>query len=276
MHNTANIVTHYSGTDFDESKIKRLWTSIHRQLGPCIKVNDTLYALFQRVVIVYYRINSLQDPNPISNSILAKISKRNYPEYTSSRSTSIWRSRQDLVQYEQALQAELAFHKNIEKLTDLNATKTKRFISAEEGDLVIRQLMIECWTLCEDRIGIFDDCIEEENAHERPYYLRRFEAGWVYTRLIDHGTEILAKLHEYELEALILQKLLNQYVYRLGKRGKWYERLALVQTLYLNKDQPRLQKKIALKTCVDALHDPRVHQSKYQRMKRHFFFSNSS
>lgn len=86
--------------------------------------------------------------------------------------------------------------------------------------------------------------------------------GWIYTRLLDHGTELLGKLHEYELEALILQKLINQRCYRLGKRGKWYDRLALVQSKYLNKDQVRVQKKLALKTCIDAIHDPRVHQSK--------------
>lgn len=88
------------------------------------------------------------------------------------------------------------------------------------------------------------------------------DLGWIYTRLLDHGTALLAKLHEYELEALILQKLINQNCYRLGKRGKWYDRLALVQSRYINKDQARSQKKLALKTCIDAIHDPRVHQSK--------------
>lgn len=86
--------------------------------------------------------------------------------------------------------------------------------------------------------------------------------GWIYTRLLDHGTTLLAKMHEYELEALILQKLIDQKFYRLGKRGKWYQRLALVQSKYLNKDQVRAQKKLALKTCVNAIHDPKVHQSK--------------
>jgi Fanconi-associated nuclease 1 len=267
---TASIVTHFSDTDIDESKVKKLWTSIHQHLGPCIKVNEAIYILFQRLLIVYYRINSLQNPSPISSSILAKTSKRNYPEYTFCRSASIWRSRYDLIQYEQALQVELAFQKNLENLSRPNAVKTNKCISAECGDIATRQLMIESWTLCEDYIGIFDECVEEANTQERPYYLRRFEAGWVYTRLIDHGTEILAKLHEYELEALILQKLLNQQIYRLGRRGKWYERLALVQTLYLNKDQPRLQKKAALKTCIDAIHDPRVHQSKCLNMNRYF------
>ena len=75
----------------------------------------------------------------------------------------------------------------------------------------------------------------------------------------------MARLHEYELESLILHKLLSQRVYRLGKRGKWYERLALVQMNYLERKDAKVmreQKKCALQTCIDALHDPLVHQSK--------------
>ncbi|KAI8082641.1 uncharacterized protein B0P05DRAFT_468140 [Gilbertella persicaria] len=128
--------------------------------------------------------------------------------------------------------------------------------------------MIENWALCENCIGVWEDCIHSSQVHQRPYYLRRFEAGWIYTRLLDHGTELLAKLKEYELEALVLQKLLDQHMYRLGKRGKWYERLALVQANYLHKDQVRLQKKKALGTCIDAIHDPRVHQSKSDYSER--------
>lgn len=147
-----------------------------------------------------------------------------------------------------------------EGLKVFNTSRTKRVISAEGGDAAVRQKMIEAWTICENSIGIWEDCINE--AQERPYYMRRFEAGWIYTRLMDHGTELLAKMHEYELEVLILHKLLAQYLYRLGKRGKWYDRLALVQTIHIKSDNPRLQKKAALQTCIDAIHDSRVHQSK--------------
>lgn len=83
---------------------------------------------------------------------------------------------------------------------------------------------------------------------------------------MDRGTEILARLHEYQMESLILKKLLSQRIYRLGKRGKWYERLALIEMNYLEKNNPkaiRELKKCALKTCIDALHDTTVHQSKY-------------
>lgn len=238
-------------------------------------MNDEIYKLFQRLQIVYYRTNKALDTNPIATSILAKISKRNYPEYTPSRSHMVWNSRDDLLRYEEALLVEREYEISIESLTVSNQTKTKKFIPADKGgDTKTRECMIKSWTICENRIGMWDDCItqkELEGEFIRPYYMRRFEAGWIYTRLLDHGTTLLAKMHEYELESVILQKLISQNFYRLGKRGKWYQRLALVQSKYLNKDQVRTQKKLALQTCIDAIHDPRVHQSKVFTILKYAF-----
>ncbi|KAG2204394.1 hypothetical protein INT46_006946 [Mucor plumbeus] len=250
---TSSIVT-----QLKTSKTESLWKSVQQCLQSCIRVNTHLKESFQKLQIVYYRINLLDDTNPMANSILAKTSKRNYPEYIPCRSDSIWLSRNDLLKYEQALMTEKEFYHLAEKFKIFNNSKTKKVISAEGGDIAVRQRMIEAWTLCENCIGIWEECIAE--AQERPYYMRRFEAGWIYTRLLDHGTELLGKMHEYDLEVLILQKLLNQNLYRLGKRGKWYSRMALVQTLHIKSDPPRLQKKIALLTCINAIHDSRVHQ----------------
>lgn len=86
--------------------------------------------------------------------------------------------------------------------------------------------------------------------------------------MIEHGTEILAKLHEHVLEATILRKLLDQRVYRLGKRGAWYDRLALVETNHLQDKSEREMKKQALSTCVKAIQDPRVHQSRSLLLNR--------
>lgn len=85
--------------------------------------------------------------------------------------------------------------------------------------------------------------------------------GWIYTHMIEHGTKALAKLQEYSLEAVILQKLIDQQIYRMGKRGKWYDRLALVQANYLKDIPERKRKKMALQTCIKGIQDPRVHQS---------------
>lgn len=196
----------------------------------------------------------------MSNSILAKVNKRNYPVYTPCRTNIIWNTRDDLISYEQALKLEDEFYKQSERLNARSGSRNKRAKSSEENDSKTRQLMINAWTICENCIGLWEEELAIRSLQDRPYYLRRFEAGWIYTRILDHGTEILAKLHEYELEEVILQKLLKQQLYRQNKRGKWYDRLACVQRNHVRKDQGRSQKKIALKTCLDAIHDPKVHQ----------------
>jgi Fanconi-associated nuclease 1 len=80
--------------------------------------------------------------------------------------------------------------------------------------------------------------------------------------MLEHGTKALGKLQEYSLEALVLQKLIDQRIYRTGKRGKWYDRLALIQATYLKDIPERQRKKMALQTCISGIQDPRVHQSK--------------
>ncbi|CAO3697136.1 unnamed protein product [Rhizopus stolonifer] len=256
---------------FHESRTKKVWDSVNQYLGSCIRVKPEIYALFQRIQLVYYRATSLYDTNYVSRSILSKISRRNYPKYTCCRSNNIWACRDDLLKFEQALLVEKQLEEILRDLPGLKRLRSgsKREKTKEE----IEETLLSGWHLCETNIGIWDTytCLE----HEQPYYKRRFEAGWVYTRLLDRGTEILARLHEYQMESLILKKLLSQCIYRLGKRGKWYERLALIEMNYLEKSNPkkiRELKKCALKTCIDALHDTTVHQihihSIHERIKR--------
>ncbi|XP_037251246.1 fanconi-associated nuclease 1 isoform X3 [Falco rusticolus] len=60
-----------------------------------------------------------------------------------------------------------------------------------------------------------------------PEYLRRFTVGWVYTRILSQGVEILQRLHMYKEAVQELQALLSQDVYCSDSRGRWWDRLAL-------------------------------------------------
>ena len=177
----------------------------------------------------------------MSTAILARISRRNYPEYVTCR-TTIWESRAELLEYEQALQTELQFEEQTIKA------------KVDHDDDALRA----CWELCANCVGLWEDLLKARKDKARPYTLRQFEACRVYTRLMDHGTRILAKLHEYDLEAVMLRKLLNQKVYRLPKRGRWYDRLALVKS----KKKDRQSKKQVLALCIEGVQDPTVHSSK--------------
>ncbi|KAI9494936.1 VRR-NUC domain-containing protein [Zychaea mexicana] len=222
---------------------------IRRRVGSCILLDEHVHALFHRVHLIYYRLTVLEQDNPMVAAILARISRRNYPEYVTCRTTNVWPSRDDFLAYEQALQIERQFEEQ-----SLTCSTASRVVV---GD------MLACWELCENCIGVWEDMLKTRDE-TRCYALRQFEACRVYTRLLDHGTHVLAKLHEYELEGIMLRKLLDQKVYRLAKRGYWYDRLALVQM----KNVDRKAKKQALATCIEGVQDPTVHSIDLHRLHR--------
>lgn len=47
------------------------------------------------------------------------------------------------------------------------------------------------------------------------------------------GAYALSVLKEYDAELAILEALLNQRRWRRGRRGKWYERRALILATYI-------------------------------------------
>ena len=60
-----------------------------------------------------------------------------------------------------------------------------------------------------------------------PQHLRLFTAGAVYTRLLTMGVEVLQFTKRYSEAVEQLRFLLNQDVYHVDYRGRWYDRLAL-------------------------------------------------
>lgn len=93
------------------------------------------------------------------------------------------------------------------------------------------------------------------------YYRKRFLAGWPLTRVVYKGTTILAKLHEYDREVEVLQDLLRQTCFRRGKRGEWYDRLALVHMNHSPGDKHQNRER-AMAVCREALAHPWTHLSR--------------
>ncbi|ETE72703.1 Fanconi-associated nuclease 1, partial [Ophiophagus hannah] len=107
-------------------------------------------------------------------------------------------------------------------------------------------------------------------SHHRalPEYLRRFTVGWLYTRILSQGVEILQRLHLYQEAVEQLQELLAQEDYCVDSRGQWWERLAL------NLHQHLKDTKKAVESIQKGLLDPFLrpgHQlglsQRVQRMK---------
>ncbi|KAI8092607.1 uncharacterized protein BX664DRAFT_327696 [Halteromyces radiatus] len=259
-------------------------------LGTCIILDKDYDSVFQRLNIVYYRLSDPTETNSMRSAILAKLSRRHYPNYIYCRTSNVWTSIEDLDHYENAFRLQYEFETKMENIPferrrrqlinqmDQQATNgnTNKMITKKNDDIeqLERQLWMDCWIMCENIIGTWEDLIQQrndisENSDERRfYYMRRFEAGYIYTHMIEHGTKALGKLQEYSLEALILQKLIDQRIYRIGKRGKWYDRLALIQANYLKDLPERQRKKMALQTCICGIQDPRVHQIHLNALQR--------
>jgi len=91
--------------------------------------------------------------------------------------------------------------------------------------------------------------------------------GWVYTRLVFKGAYVLSRFHDYEREWEVLSELLDQKLFRRGRRGEWWERRALIEERYMwqtdtSMSNPQVRKKWlkkSLETCELALQDPDTH-----------------
>src|SRR5579863_6103082 len=75
--------------------------------------------------------------------------------------------------------------------------------------------------------------------------------GHVLTRIVQKGAEALDILKEYDRELEVLEALLNQRRWRRGRRGKWYERRALILTRYCDKSSETLMR--AMRGLLDSL-----------------------
>ena len=121
--------------------------------------------------------------------------------------------------------------------------------------------------------------LETKEEEERPCALERFHCGlfilsyWrkscidslrlghVYTRIICKGAEALGTLKEHEYELEVLEALLAQRRWRRGRRGRWYDRRALILMTHFPKDDVDVSKR-AMHGVVEALFDDDTHISK--------------
>ncbi|KAF9068946.1 hypothetical protein BDP27DRAFT_1294387 [Rhodocollybia butyracea] len=89
---------------------------------------------------------------------------------------------------------------------------------------------------------LWDSCIAQakvkpEGGKDRS--LERFEEGYILTRLLWKTAECYALLHQFYEELNIIKMLLDQTFWRRAKRGKWYDRRALIKEYHLSKELKR-------------------------------------
>lgn len=226
--------------------------------GSCIRLSATIRRLFERVHLVFYRSTDWTEKSLIV-IILARMSKRNFPEYLVSRSTNIFLSRLTLLEFEAAVRIQF----QIDDILEMHGTVTK------DGLRRVQDIFEEVYPRWKALLA------EEQKKEERVYesgegaYLRRFSPAWVYTRIVHKGAYVLGRMKNHEDEHRVLTELLTQNLFHAARRGSWYQRKALLEEHYMwalkpneGRDeiaQKRHWKKTALQTCEDGLQDKECH-----------------
>ncbi|KAI1368545.1 VRR-NUC domain-containing protein [Xylaria arbuscula] len=248
-----------SGPGEDGNRRKHFLDKILAMTGPCIRLSLPVFKLFERVHLVFYRSTEWTEKS-LTTIILAKISRRNFPSYIVSRSSNIFTSRSQLLEFETAMRSEFAVDNILESNGPITEKGFQRVIDVFE-------MIYPRWI-----------CIlqEEQEKEERIYesgegaYLRRLSPGHAYTRIVHKAAYVFGRLKEHQREHEILTELLNQHLFHLARRGSWYQRKALLEEHYMHAllpnpayTDPERQKthwkSIAATTCEKALEDPDCH-----------------
>ncbi|KAI0672928.1 hypothetical protein C8Q78DRAFT_1122510 [Trametes maxima] len=78
---------------------------VMKKLGKCIRLNADVVTLFRRANLVYFR-STQYTPELLTPALLSRAKKRAYATYPYARTADIWRSRAELLAYEDPLRVE--------------------------------------------------------------------------------------------------------------------------------------------------------------------------
>jgi Fanconi-associated nuclease 1 len=227
--------------------------------GPLIRLSEPVFKLFERVHLVFYRSTEWTEKS-LTTIILAKMAKRNFPEYIVCRSSNIFRSRRHLLEFELSMKKEF----ELDSIFELNGPP------GEEGFRKILDIFESISSRWRELLQ--EEAYREEHVYEfgEGAYLRRFNPGHAFTRIAHKAAHVLGRLHRYKEEHELLTELLNQHLFHPARRGSWYQRRALLEERYMWEadpapvsTDPEVRKKhwqrIAVTTCEAGLEDPDCH-----------------
>ena len=179
-------------------------------------------------------------PSTLTSILLTNQGRVQYPSYTIKREAKIFRDREDLIAFEQAVKME----ENIEQLV-----MTKDFEAA-----------FECYqTIWKYFQGL------DQNLYDHistiPVFLQKYTALSVIIVALNKAVDLLEKMKKYEEAIELIKKMLDLQI--LPKfRGHWYERLSLDLDSHLKRPIEALQ---VIETALD---DPRVRVGRRLMLKQ--------
>ena len=226
--------------------------------GRCIRLSLAPLKLFERIPLVFYRSTEWTEKS-LTTLILAKISRRNFPAYMVSRSTTIFSSRAILLEFEASLRLQF----RVDSILELNGTPGRNGL--EEVKSIFEEIYPR-W-----RVLLADEQAKEDRIYDsgEGAYLRRFNPAWAYTRIVHKGLHPLGRFKEHLREHEVICELLAQRLFHAARRGLWYQRKALLEEHYMWALKPdggksedarkKHWKKVSLRTCEEGLEDRECH-----------------
>ncbi|KIR25350.1 fanconi-associated nuclease 1 [Cryptococcus deuterogattii LA55] len=217
--------------------------------GSAIRLSSSLHSLISRVNLIFSRTPPIAPgaPSLMLPSILVTSNKRHYPDYGPPTRSKIWKNRDELLVWERAVRWEATVtealgetwdqaRKNPNAVLTPGLTSGTGWVNRKEGSKIVRKIWEATW-------DVWKEMVDGDKGKE-----------------VD-GAEALGILHEYDNECMVLRALLAQRRWRRGKRGAWYDRLALVLMNHYNSSPTEKEEKLreATQVCIDGLLDEATH-----------------
>jgi fanconi-associated nuclease 1 len=243
----------------DESSRDAHFTKkILSETGPCIRLSLPTLKLFERVHLVFYRSTEWTEKS-LTTIILAKIARRNFPEYLVSRSANIFASRSLLLEFEASLRIQF----QVDNILEFNGPPSQENL---QRILDFHEKIYPRWRKLLNEEQKKEDSIYQSGEGA---YLRRLSPAWVYTRVMHKAAYVFGKFKNHKQEHVLVTELLAQRLFHHARRGQWYQRKALLEEHYMaaltpshgrsTEEQKKHWKRQALRTCEDGLEDSLVH-----------------
>ncbi|KAJ2743157.1 hypothetical protein GGI20_003960 [Coemansia sp. BCRC 34301] len=254
--------------DSAKQRLDALVREVTRLTGPLVRLSPLPAELFERLHLVFFRTPTFRgDDNPMKVAVLATIGQIRFPKYSVVRSHDLFASREDVIQYG-------ALSEIGSQMGELGSALVKDTQSHKQGwelFLAYRDKWTQHIASLPEKAGVHSRSLTYNGASAEgeaiEYWKRRFTPGSVLARIAERGAKFAANLKQFADEERVLQSLLAQTAYRLGKRGDWYERLILLHSTHLKPKREKGKKADdkqhasllhARDICIRALNDQHV------------------
>ncbi|KAJ2771612.1 hypothetical protein IWQ56_001714, partial [Coemansia nantahalensis] len=263
--------------DTSKQRTDALVQDVLRVTGAVVRLNPVVAELFERLHLVFFRAPvHLGDDNSMKFAVLATIGQLRFPAYPVVRSADLFASRDAVVQFK--MLSEVGHAMGV-----LLTSPVKQTEDHEKG-WELYSAHRDAWAahlsdICARPDGAASggaDAATEPEAID--YWRRHFTPGYALARLVERGARFAANLKRFEDERVILESLLSQTAYRVGRRGDWYERLALLHATHLRPKRARGDAQAldqvaqalaqARAVCVRALDDGHVNRVSLHAISR--------